>query len=84
MKTGFVIFNRMTVMDFIGVYDPLTRLMSMGLMSDFEWDICALTADAVDDKELRIAPNIVGQPLAHYDFLVVPGGMGTRALHFVA
>ena len=56
----------------------------MELLAGFEWDICALTADAVDDKRLRIAPNIVGQPLAHYDFLVVPGGMGTRALHFVA
>ncbi|HWF60615.1 MAG TPA: DJ-1/PfpI family protein [Nitrospira sp.] len=80
MKTAFVIFNRMTVLDFIGAYDPLTRLKSMGLMPGFEWDICALTADVVDDKGLRLAPSIVGQPLSHYDLIVVSGGMGTRAL----
>jgi transcriptional regulator GlxA family with amidase domain len=50
MKTAFVIFNRMTLMDFIGAYDPLTRLKSMGLMPGFEWDICACTADVVDDR----------------------------------
>jgi cyclohexyl-isocyanide hydratase len=29
MKTAFVIFDRMTALDLIGVYDPLTRLKSM-------------------------------------------------------
>jgi len=80
MKTAFVIFHRMTVMDFIGTYDPLTRLKSMGLMPGFEWDICALTVDVVDNKGLHIAPSVVGQPLSHYDLIVVPGGMGTRVL----
>jgi cyclohexyl-isocyanide hydratase len=79
MKTAFVVFNRMTVMDFIGTYDPLTRLKSMRLIPDFEWDICALTEDVVDDKGLRITPTVVGRPLSDYDLLVVPG-MGTRAL----
>lgn len=80
MKTAFVIFHHMTAMDFIGAYDPLTRLKSMGLMSGFEWDICALTANVADDKGLHIAPSVVGQPLSHYDLIVVPGGMGTRTL----
>ncbi len=30
------------MLDFIGVYDPLTRLKSMGLMPEFVWDICAM------------------------------------------
>lgn len=80
MKTAFVIFHRMTVMDFIGVYDPLTRLKSIELMPSFEWDICALTTDVADDKGLHFAPSVVGQPLSHYDLIVVPGGKGTRAL----
>ncbi|MDN5941134.1 MAG: DJ-1/PfpI family protein [Nitrospira sp.] len=80
MKTAFVIFNRMTALDFIGTYDPLTRLTSMQLMPDFEWDICALTMDVVDDKGLCIAPSVVGQPLSDYDLLVVPGGIGSRTL----
>jgi cyclohexyl-isocyanide hydratase len=80
MKTAFVIFHHMTAMDFIGAYDPLTRLKSMGLMPSFEWDICALTADVTDDKGLHIAPTVVGQPLCQYDLIVVPGGRGTRTL----
>lgn len=80
MKTSFVIFNRMTVMGFIGAYDPLTRLKSMGLIPGFDWDICALTTDVADDKGLHIVPSVVGQPLSDYDLLVVPGGIGTRTL----
>lgn len=82
MKTAFVIFDRMTVMDFIGAYDPLTRLRTTGLMPDFQWDICALTDEVLDDKRLRIVPTVVGRTLCHYDLLVVPGGIGTRALQY--
>ncbi|UVT20535.1 MAG: DJ-1/PfpI family protein [Nitrospira sp.] len=80
MKTAFIIFDRMTMLDFIGVYDPLTRLKSMGLMPEFTWDICAMSEDVVDDKNLRIEPSVVGRPLSGYDLLVVPGGLGTREL----
>lgn len=82
MKIAFIIFNRMTMIDFIGAYDPLTRLKSMKLLPSFEWDTCALTTDVIDDNGLRIAPSIVGQPLTHYDLLVVPGGMGTRGFQY--
>jgi hypothetical protein len=27
MKTAFVVFDRMTTLDFIGVYDPVTRFL---------------------------------------------------------
>ena len=80
MKTAFVVFDRMTALDFIGAYDPLTRLKSMRLMPGFEWDICAFAADIADDKGLRITPNVVGGPLSEYDLVVVPGGFGTRTL----
>ena len=52
----------------------------MGLLSEFTWDICAYAADVVDDKGLRLTPNMVGRSLAGYDLLVVPGGIGTRVL----
>jgi hypothetical protein len=29
MKVAFVVFDRMTALDFIGFYDPVTRLKSM-------------------------------------------------------
>jgi transcriptional regulator GlxA family with amidase domain len=80
VKTAFVIFDDMTVMDFIGIYDPLTRLKSMKIMPEFEWNVCALRAQVADDKGLRILPDSVAKPLNEYDLIVVPGGMGTRKL----
>lgn len=80
MKAAFVIFNRMTALDFVGVYDPVTRLRSMGLMPELSWDICAYTPQVTDDRGLAFTPGPVGEPLGKYDLLIVPGGLGTRAL----
>ena len=80
MKAAFVIFNRMTALDFIGVYDPVTRLKSMGLMPEFSWDICAFSQQVMDDRGLAFSPGSVGEPLRDYDLLIVPGGLGTRTL----
>ena len=49
MKTAFVIFDRMTALDLIGVYDPLTRLKSMNFVPEFNWKICAFTEEVSDD-----------------------------------
>jgi cyclohexyl-isocyanide hydratase len=80
VKTAFVIFDGMTVMDFIGIYDPLTRLKTMKILPQFEWNVCALSAEVADDKGLHVNADAVGKPLGGYDLLVVPGGMGTRTL----
>jgi transcriptional regulator GlxA family with amidase domain len=80
MKTAFVIFDGMTIMDFIGIYDPLRRLRTMNIVPDFEWTVCAIHAEVADENGLRVKPDAVGQPLSDYDLLVVPGGMGTRQL----
>lgn len=80
MKTAFVIFDRMTALDFIGVYDPLTRLKSMQIIPDFDWDVCAVAGEVVDDKGMSFTPGVVAEPLNEYDLIVVPGGFGTRAL----
>ena len=80
MKTALVVFDRMTSLDFIGFYDPVTRLKSMKIMDDFEWRICSTTQHVVDDRGLRIEADAVGEPLDSYDMLFVPGGFGTRNL----
>ncbi|MFM2481826.1 DJ-1/PfpI family protein [Celerinatantimonas sp. YJH-8] len=82
MNVAFIIFEQMTALDFIGVYDPLTRLKSMHILPEFEWDICAYTKDVTDDRGLRFFPDKVGASLSGYDLIVVPGGFGTRALQF--
>lgn len=80
MKIAFIIFNKMTTLDFIGIYDPVTRLKSMGFIPDLTWDICAYTSDIADDKGLKIIPSKVKEPLNSYDLIIIPGGYGTREL----
>jgi cyclohexyl-isocyanide hydratase len=80
MKTAFVIFDRMTALDLIGVYDSLTRLKSMNFVPEFNWRICAFTQEVSDDRSLRFVPDTVAESLGAYDIIVVPGGFGTRAL----
>jgi cyclohexyl-isocyanide hydratase len=80
MKAAFVLFDRLTALDFVGIYDPVTRLRSMNLLPDFEWQLCACTGVVTDDRGLRLLPDSVGQPLADFDLVIVPGGLGTRTL----
>ena len=80
MRAAFVVFDRMTALDFVGIYDPLTRLRSMGIDPTFDWRICAWQAPVADDRGLRFVPDVAGDPLTGYDLLVVPGGSGTRTL----
>lgn len=80
MKTAFVIFDRMTALDFIGLYDPITRLQSMRIMSAFEWCICAMAQSIVDDRGLWMEATSVAEPLDSYDMVCVPGGFGTRTI----
>jgi cyclohexyl-isocyanide hydratase len=83
MKAAFIVFDRMTYLDFIGFYDPVTRLNSMNIVQDFEWRICSNKPRVADDRGsagLTMVPDSVMEPLDGYDLLFVPGGQGTRAL----
>ena len=80
MKAAFIVFDRMTSLDFIGFYDAVTRLKSMKIMEDFEWRICAMAKQVTDDRGLRIEADSVAEPLTAHDMVFVPGGFGTRAL----
>jgi cyclohexyl-isocyanide hydratase len=80
MRMAFVIFDGMTALDFIGAYDPLTRLQTMNLLPDVFWHVCATTTTVRDTGGLRFIPDQVGEPLSGYDLVYVPGGIGTRTL----
>ena len=80
MKAAFVVFERMTSLDFVGFYDPVTRLKSMQIIDDLEWRICSPARHVVDDRGLRVEADAVGGSLDAYDMLFVPGGFGTRPL----
>lgn len=80
MKIAFIIYHGMTALDFVGIYDPLSRLKTMNFMPDLEWDICAYTPEVKDTSGLDFIPTRVKSQLGGYDVLVVPGGLGTREL----
>ena len=80
MKVAYVIFDGVTWLDFIGVYDAVSRLKSMGFIKDLSWDICSLKDKASDNFGLTIVADKAGRPLDSYDAILVPGGHGTRTL----
>ncbi len=80
MKAALIVFDNMTSLDFIGFYDPVTRLKTMKFLDDFEWKICARQPQITDDRGLKITADTVGDSLAGYDLLFIPGGFGTRPL----
>ncbi len=80
MKMAFIIFNDMTALDFLGAFDPLSRLKTMGFLKNVSWEICAPTQQVTDGAGLLITPSQVGTPLDRYDLVVVPGGEGARKL----
>lgn len=87
MKIGFVIYNGMTGLDFVGVYEGVTRLKTMGIIPDLEWEICAMTPQVSDGSGLQFTPTRVNKPLDDLDILIVPGGPGSQVLteddHFI-
>jgi transcriptional regulator GlxA family with amidase domain len=70
----------MTALDFVGVYDPLVRLKTMGFIPDLRWDVCALSRQVKDSTGLAFVPTRVALPLDSYDIVIVPGGFGSRQL----
>ncbi|WP_224449648.1 DJ-1/PfpI family protein [Haloprofundus salilacus] len=83
MRAGFVTFDGMTALDFVGGFDPVTRLSTMGYV-DLEWDVCASAAAQTETvtaaANLRFEVDSAGESLAGYDLLFVPGGSATREL----
>jgi cyclohexyl-isocyanide hydratase len=87
MKIAYILFNDLTLLDFIGVYDAVLRLKTMNYIPEIHWDFCALTDKVNDELGLTLLTNRKGGSLEEYDALVVPGGNGTRTLrhdqHFI-
>jgi transcriptional regulator GlxA family with amidase domain len=80
MKLAYIIFDGITWLDFIGVYDAISRLKSMQFLPDLSWDVCAFTSPVKDNFLLQIVPTKIRESLSDYDAVIVPGGHGTRHL----
>ena len=80
MKLAYIIYDKITWLDFIGIYDPLSRLQSMNYLPNLTWNICARSTSAKDNFGLEIHATKVKPSLSGYDAIIVPGGTGTRHL----
>ncbi|MDR3716645.1 MAG: hypothetical protein P4L51_27885 [Puia sp.] len=80
MKLAYIIFDGITWLDFMGRYDPVSRLVFMDYLPDLSWDVCTFSETVNDPFGLGFAPAKGRSSLAGYDAIFVPGGQGTRSL----
>ena len=80
MKVGFIVFHKLTILDFVGVYDAFTRLKTMDYLPDMSWEVCARTPEVQDDRGVVLKASHVDKPLDEFDVIIAAGGFGTRPL----
>jgi cyclohexyl-isocyanide hydratase len=79
-RFAFVAFSDMTLLDLVGVHDPVRRIASMGFDATTSCELVAAhegpvwTGDGAQLTCARVRPE-----LSDFDVLVVPGGPGARA-----
>lgn len=81
-KVAYVLFDGITLLDFVGIYDPLSRIKSKKFIEDFSWDLCGVSDSIQDGFGLKVAMDKVKPDLSAYDMVIIPGGFGTRKLQF--
>jgi len=79
-RIAFLVFPRLTFLDFVGAYDALRRIATMSIDPEVTHRIIGTEAEIADETGLVVKPDGVYEDLAPFDLLYVPGGLGTRAL----
>jgi len=79
-RIAFLVFPRLTLLDFVGGYDALRRVALMKVDADVRHRIIGTEPEIVDESGLVVRPDSVYEELDAFDLLYVPGGVGTRAL----
>ncbi len=79
-RIAFLIFPRMTLLDFVGGYDALRRIAGMSIDAEVTHRVIGTATRIEDDSGLAVRADGVYEDLAPFDLLYVPGGFGTRAL----
>ncbi|WP_218644666.1 DJ-1/PfpI family protein [Natronomonas gomsonensis] len=77
VRIAFVVYDGLTALDFVGAYDPITRVGTMGFREDIEWEVCGLSPTVTATGGLTFETTVTDEPLDGYDAVVVPGGIGT-------
>ena len=82
MKIAFILFDNITLLDFIGIYDPLNRVKLLKFLDEFECDLCAINSSIKDNFGLEISIEKIKPDLSNYDMIIDPGGIRARQLQF--
>ena len=82
MKIAYILFDEITLLDFIGFYDPIKNIKTKGFIKNLNWDLCATKKSITDSFGLEIIVDKIKPDLSVYDMIVVPGGFGTRELQY--
>jgi cyclohexyl-isocyanide hydratase len=80
-RFGFVAFDGMTLLDLVGMHDPISRIRSMGFDPTSTCEIVGANAARVwcaDGATLMV--DRVRPPLDEFDVLLVAGGLAARTL----
>ena len=80
MKIAFVLYDGVTLLDFAGAYDPLTRLKTMGFVPNLEYNICARAGTVRSFEGVTLSADTINPDLAAYDYVIIPGGNGIAGL----
>lgn len=82
MKIAYILFDEITLLDFIGFYDPIKNIKTKKFMGNLNWDLCATKKSIKDSFGLEVIVDKIKPNLSDYDMIVVPGGFGTRKLQY--
>lgn len=75
---AFVAFEGMTLLDLVGVLDPVARIASMGFDPTFRVEVVGLSEAVWSDHGMSVRVDKVRPALDAYDLVVIPGGPGAR------
>ncbi|MFC9774546.1 DJ-1/PfpI family protein [Paenibacillus chitinolyticus] len=80
MKMGFVLFDGMTALDFVGFYEAVTWMGILKARENVTWELCADKAEVTDDRGMTVKIHRIKPDLSEYDLIFIPGGLSTRRL----
>ena len=80
MRIAYVLYDGITLLDFVGFYDPVSRLQTLGYLPQLNWDLCATQAQVSDQHGTTFTTDLIRPDLSVYDIVYLPGGLGSRAL----
>ncbi|CAH1001389.1 Isonitrile hydratase [Neolewinella maritima] len=80
MRIAYLLYDDLTLLDFVGFYDPISRLRTQGFLPDLAWHLCGRSATVHDNFGLRLTVDRITPDLSGYDLVYIPGGFGSRPL----